>query len=67
MKFTMSWRGNKQKKQRVRHKTKIRSPITFVSADVSVVFPNQVVNSLVKPPGKKPCRKCTAWGQAMKE
>ncbi len=24
MKFTMSWRGNKQKKQRVRHKTKIR-------------------------------------------
>ncbi len=24
MKFTMSWRGNKHKKQRVRHKTKIR-------------------------------------------
>jgi len=24
MKFTMPWRGNKHKKQRVRHKTKIR-------------------------------------------
>ena len=24
MKFTMSWRGNKHKKQRVKHKTKIR-------------------------------------------